>query len=299
MPDASYLIRISALSVGLFAQEVIAAGMEATAAGSTSRGIFLLTSSNQVVFLSYETWRGPLTVNLATEHPLLKAIPLKTRVQLAPESIHIPDTPVVVDLGASPVWTTPPTPPDRLTAEQRMMFLQETARLAVARSAAGFGPVLAAFLALPDPPALSHKEQPLLARLTDLQRALASRDDQKAGEIASGFIGYGRGLTPCGDDLVCGFLLTLNRWAHVLLECDRPPALNKRLSLYAYAHTTALSANLIAAAAAGQADERLLQALDALFSGELSPNDIADRLLAYGSSSGVDALTGFALALSI
>ena len=59
--------------------------------------------------------------------------------------------------------------------------------------------------------------------------------------------------------------------------------------------TTHLSANLIECAIQGQADQRLMNALDGLMTTE---NALAwiDGLLTWGNSSGMDALAGMILA---
>jgi hypothetical protein len=62
--------------------------------------------------------------------------------------------------------------------------------------------------------------------------------------------------------------------------------------------TTTLSANLIEIAAEGEADERLILALDSVFTGDPSPEKTAEMLISYGSSSGMDAFAGLALAVN-
>lgn len=111
------------------------------------------------------------------------------------------------------------------------------------------------------------------------------------------FLGLGRGLTPSGDDLTCGLLLTLNRFGAALAPQVDCAALNAAVLPQAYARTTLLSANLIECASRGQADERLLTALDGLMSGKPEAVSCAALLAGYGNSSGLDALAGMALAI--
>lgn len=109
-------------------------------------------------------------------------------------------------------------------------------------------------------------------------------------------IGFGSGLTPSGDDLIAGFLLARNRYR------DLPPlpydldGFNQALVELAYQKTTLLSANLIECSTLGQADERLILALDGVLAGTLDPASCAKLLLRWGNSSGADALLGMALA---
>jgi hypothetical protein len=59
--------------------------------------------------------------------------------------------------------------------------------------------------------------------------------------------------------------------------------------------TTTVSANLIDCAARGQADERLIRALDGIETGELSALECAHALGSWGNTSGLDALIGMGL----
>ena len=62
--------------------------------------------------------------------------------------------------------------------------------------------------------------------------------------------------------------------------------------------TTTISANLIECAAKGEADERLINIVDGIMTGQPSLEDCVDCVLAWGNSSGTDALIGMALTLS-
>jgi hypothetical protein len=136
---------------------------------------------------------------------------------------------------------------------------------------------------------LDPSDQAILVRIHQLQQSLYVSDIDLAAEQACSLLGYGRGLTPSGDDLIAGLLLAINRWPHLLPDDRRRSTLNDRLVKHAYTHTTALSANIIAAAGRAEADERLIGALDALFTSRLQPAEAARLLLSYGSSSGIDA----------
>jgi hypothetical protein len=293
------MTRISAQSAGLLVQDVLKSSTAATIAGSTSRGLFLFTPSSRVIFLSYETWCSPLTVNIACSQQALREVTTGASVHLSVDAIHIPSANILVDLRSTSNWSAPPTPTIMLSRDQRQIYLREVAALVTAQSNAGFSSLLSTFLTLPAKPALENHDQALLERLYALQQALIARDYTQSSNLASGLLGYGRGLTPSGDDLIAGLLLLLNRWAHIMQTGDDLSNLNTHLTKNAYLRTTALSANIIAAAAAGQADERLIQSLDALFTGQPDSPAAANFLLSYGSSSGVDALLGYAIVLSI
>ncbi len=131
-----------------------------------------------------------------------------------------------------------------------------------------------------------------LARIQAFQKAFSSKNTDKAIAAILPFIGEGQGLTPSGDDFICGVLLILNRWKAVLQPGIDLKRFNSRIIDHALANTTALSANLIELAAKGQADERLIGVVDYLFTGVSSTDDMRAALLSYGSSSGLDTFSG-------
>jgi hypothetical protein len=105
-------------------------------------------------------------------------------------------------------------------------------------------------------------------------------------------------LTPSGDDLVIGLLLSLNRCRDAVWPREDRHKLNRQVVAAAYRNTTTLSANLIECAALGQADERLINAVDSIAYGVVRGPQVVDDLLGWGNSSGVDALAGMAIVLS-
>ena len=110
------------------------------------------------------------------------------------------------------------------------------------------------------------------------------------------FLGVGSGLTPGGDDLVMGFLLRLKRWGHILAPSLNTETIAQGLLPLAYRKTTTLSSNLIECATLGQANERLISALDGLMTGKPDAITCASFLAEWGNTSGLEALVGMALA---
>lgn len=218
-------------------------------------------------------------------------------MQLTPDTIVLPSVDISIDLRHTPIWTAAPAPMLALTENQRRGLLAEVTKLIAARAGNDPGAILLFLLGPVEKTDLSAEQGTLLVYASGLRTALVSRQMSRVTDAASRLLGYGRGLTPSGDDLLTGLLLALNRWTQYQYSRDQLHEINTRLVNIAYTQTTSLSANLIAAAAQGQADERLVTALDALLTAALPPTEIAHRLLSYGSSSGIDALLGMALVL--
>jgi len=109
---------------------------------------------------------------------------------------------------------------------------------------------------------------------------------------ATQLAGLGNGLTPAGDDFLCGVMLwtwlahpTPSEFCRVVVEVAAP-------------RTTTLSAAFLRSAAKGECSAAWHRLLNALASGPHDELDAATvEVLAHGATSGADTLAGF-LALS-
>jgi hypothetical protein len=157
----------------------------------------------------------------------------------------------------------------------------------------GLAAVLPRLTDSPDASSLTAEHAALLNWLEALRRAMQTGDSQLMIDGLTGLLGRGRGLTPSGDDVVIGLLLMLNRW-HTDLAWGM---LNRAVIEAAYRVTTTISANLIECAADGQGDERLVTVADGIVTGRPAIEECVECVLEWGSSSGLDALAGMAIAL--
>jgi hypothetical protein len=277
---------MNALSIGSAGMKVTSIGGEAKVIGVTSRGLFL-SIEQRVLFVSFERWRGPLTINV--EQPFDCAI--GEGVRLSSTRLIFPA--IEVDLSTTNVWQAPAASAASPSPDEQLRALRHVAREVLARnSGAGLGVLLAHLLDLPEKQALSAIEAAQLARLIQLRDSLHNAPFDQATELIEGLLGLGRGLTPSGDDVTIGLLLMLNRWQR---ERDWR-TLNQRAIDLAYRRTTTLSANLIECAAEGEADERLINVVDGLVAGTPPIEECVGCVLGWGNSSGSDVLVGLALA---
>ena len=149
------------------------------------------------------------------------------------------------------------------------------------------------------------RETPLgriaLPLLRLLLRASRERDMAEIERAARGLAGLGPGLTPSGDDTLGGFI-------GVLALAESPPDIdamaNKRLAETiadaARPRSTLLSATLLAHAARGEVAEQVGELLVALTQPQEADAMVlqaAERVLAFGASSGGDTLLGLLLGL--
>ncbi|MBN2548672.1 MAG: DUF2877 domain-containing protein [Anaerolineales bacterium] len=290
-------------TAGAAALQYLQNAEKASVLGITSRGVFLRLPGERVVFLSTERWRGPLTLNLAGKAAPLQNLAIGAAAQVSEMRITFPQTNLVISLVGTMPWTAYPPESAPLPFEKRLHHLYETARLLLVTQqtsdplhpSSPLAALLPALLGWQDG---SRRPDPAQSvRLASLQAALRSRQAPAVAAALGSWLGLGVGLTPSGDDLAIGLLLALSRWgAGLETGLEAGDILADLLPLAQY-KTTLLSVNLLECAAHGQADERLLQALDELVSGSLPPSACSRLLADYGHTSGLDALVGIAAVL--
>ncbi len=122
--------------------------------------------------------------------------------------------------------------------------------------------------------------------------ALAASDRQTAAVAATRLLGLGRGLTPSGDDWLCGFfsLLLAARCAGLCIP-EETDAVTQAVLAAAPTRTSEISRAYLAAALGGKYCTVYAAAAAAcLGEGDFAP--YADTALRMGASSGTDTLCG-------
>jgi len=121
-------------------------------------------------------------------------------------------------------------------------------------------------------------------------------DAAAAKQAASALVGLGPGLTPSGDDALCGFMLG-RRLSGVASAAD---AAVNAVASGATGLTTDVSAVQLALAAQGRFGEPLLEVAEALAGGFTPQLRVAvARCLSQGATSGADGLLGLAAGASL
>jgi hypothetical protein len=292
------LLRV--VSAGSTALNVLQTSPEAFVMGTTSRGIYIKTSEKWVVFISLEPFRGPLTLTLNNANLPLSQLTTGTPVYIDSRSSSISIDSFVISTNGCAEWVPPRTPTHYLPGSERRKRVAIFAEEALKRKKwAGFSPTIPFILNLPDAPApTSLRLPPKREEVLHVRRCIKERDVPNLSSLLIRFLGVGQGLTPSGDDFLIGLMSALNRWMAPLWPAKNLSSLNHQIVEAAYQRTTFLSANLIECATLGQADERLINALDWIMCGVIREPEFVSQLLGWGSSSGMDAFVGMATALS-
>ena len=138
----------------------------------------------------------------------------------------------------------------------------------------------------------ARSDRMLAARFAALLDALATPGADLAPRVGA-LVGLGQGLTPSGDDLLCGVALALPQsgaWG--------PRRSDLVAAIAASAHSTVpLSASFLADAGQGQARSQIHQLISALSTGIDVPGAV-EGVLTIGHRSGHDLLTGLLSGLS-
>jgi hypothetical protein len=119
-----------------------------------------------------------------------------------------------------------------------------------------------------------------------------------AGDLASGvrmISGCGFGLTPSGDDFICGMLVGFRLLEQV---CGRDLSKKIETVYHAAESDSFLSRNFLAMAYQGCVDARMKALLSALISGdEVVTRERTESVISVGETSGADLLTGLLMTL--
>jgi len=267
---------LSITSLGAIARRAIAQAQDATVWGVTSRGIFLHLSSGWVIFLSNEQFRGPLTLNSNLSSRLFQNLRPGLTVNICSNRLIFNTLEIEVDTDSAVIWSAlaPRTVSPASLAGRFDRLKSIYRKVRAARGDTLSGKLLSDSMIA---------GRPAISRITT---------------ALENYLGLGEGLTPAGDDLVLGFLLAINRWGDLLYHDLDVHKINIAIQQAAYQKTNTLSANLIECASLGQADERLVLALDGILTGEPDPETCITHLLSWGHTSGANALTGMKLAIT-
>lgn len=300
-PKRSTKMYYEAECIGNLAYESLSKNQDGSVFGLTSRGAFIKTDSKWLNFLSFESFRGPLTINLPISEGASPPVSRGMNLQIAAGEITFPDAGLVVSIQDPVIWQPkPPSLPSLPVSERRTQIISSAERILAIKKEIGLAGLLPKLQIFPSG---LHQDQeypfPLQAEIQELQSKTMSSSRVPAAEPLINLLGSGSGLTPSGDDLVCGVLLALNRWKNVIINGHDLDRLNQEVVEAAYLKTTTISANLIECATLGLADERLIEALDWLMSGREKETPLINKMLDWGSSSGIDVFIGFVVALSV
>jgi hypothetical protein len=233
---------------------------------------------------------------------ILRSLHTGMNVLIGDGGLLIPDANLSLCLPPLPPWEPRPAVEGRrwrrMTIVQQGLLLAH--HLADQHQQNGLGS-LAGPLLLKQSVPKTPLERLALPKLRLLARASWQLDRAGIEAAAYGLAGLGPGLTPAGDDALAGFAAVMALLSPYL-SADAVPRkhIAQTLMTVARSGTTKLSAVLLTHAARGEVSEQLGQMLLALALPIEQSEQVlraAQRLLAFGATSGSDTLLGILLGL--
>ena len=289
MDDNGYL---TTNAIGHAAHEILQTETNANGCGNTSKGLFAVTDNKRILFISHQTFRGPFTININEKIPARQAISHdNTHLLLSPDQIRFSQSALEIRINPQThIWF--PMILNKLdfnleTFINRCKLIEREMISQLTNQESDFTSCLYRNIANQD-----QVQENQTNINNNLKSALYSRNKVAVNESLSNLLGCGEGLTPSGDDFICGFLLAAHAWNEILFPGFALQKTIGKIVDVAKEKTTTLSANLITCAASGSADERIIRCVEWLNSGNDSVALIMKELQSYGSSSGLDTLAG-------
>ena len=272
--------RIQALAIGHAARNVLHEETQAYTCGNTSKGIFALTDNKRLLFITHLPYNGPFTTNTERKILGIDQITHHTRLLLSKDAILFDQSALEITITRNiSIWKpTPLTTSDFNPNGFVDRYKEINQRLSKH---------------------LANRESTDLNIIRNHLLNITPFSLVSAFEIFPEILGYGKGLTPSGDDFICGFTLSLHAWKDILFPGEDVQPLVNRIVHLAFRKTTSISANLISVAAEGSADERILDSIRWLHIGSGTSENIMKELLTYGSSSGIDTLAGILACIQV
>lgn len=283
------------INIGDCAYDRLQRNIKAQVVGATSKGIFLQDTQGKIVFITCEKYRGPLTLNLSGRYKLRDVFTIGDCCQSDGRYLQFPKCDILIQNKVS-IWRPPPIKFTNSTfddAKERCLILAK--KLIETYDNSIFIPFLNAIAKRPNDNSVAGNEW--IIEAYRLLPGINEADIMGMSEIIPGLIGYGPGLTPSGDDFICGYALAsfyLSKLTNFSIG-KHELVINHKQSLDK--QTTNLSAQIIHCAIMGKADERLTNSLRWVAHGGPGIENIKEELLTYGSSSGIDSYAGILSAM--
>jgi hypothetical protein len=265
----------------------------------------LRSATRQIVSVVASRWNGPLTVCVTTLPHITPGI----RARLRDAELEVGR--IVISFEEARPWTLRTPQPEMLDPRVLQRDLDTLRHQVRAAARGGLAEALESMwsgwnrceAAVNRSPTRGDVASSWLVRgrqeIALLREALARQDRVEIGWRAIGLLGLGPGLTPAGDDVLCGLLAGLSVLGRRSIRhgnrcAGARAALADSIVAEAPRRTTSFSRTLLQAATRGVATEPLLQILETVGGGTRLRG--VDEVLMLGHSSGRDMLTGALLA---
>jgi len=265
--------------------------------GHTSNGIFLKLDGEKILFLTNSSSLGPVNIITDQKLPDLWKQHSIINIEFSRQKLLFehPSQPLILE--PYEIWTIPNPPAYAISPdEQNKRLVQAGNQLMIIKNGEGFSPFLSALQGK----TLTDIDSKLLDTwnaILEVKTALISLDELNFLQNSKKLVGFGRGLTPSGDDFLSGLLFTLNRINNDFIPRLWLNKIQQQILEFSREKTNAVSFSLLYCATKGSADFRVQQLVEPLINEDVIFQDQAINIARWGNSSGLDLFIGVAIAL--
>ncbi len=274
-------------SIGNIAYNILTTKNEFIFFGQTSKGIFLLSDQNNIIFISIESFKGPYTINCTNLQNNIPICSKETNIFTTNEQIIFQNPSITFSKNFKTNIFDP-----QLSIVYSYQQIINNIKKFIQNSNLSNNEYLVNSLQLIDLPETTKSlTNPKIQIILAIKIALQQNSEKQLFAAFTKLIGVGNGLTPSGDDFITGVILSETIIKDREFSNDFKQSLIKEMLL----KTTLISANLIEAAFQKKADERILNLIKEICADEFSNIDALNQLTTWGNSSGIDTLAGIIL----
>jgi hypothetical protein len=286
--------------IGSIAQQWLLKNQQAEVFGTTSGGIFVhLLPDYQTIYLTNYPDFGPININL--KNPIPKQWEKGKKLEIRFDQFMLLFQNGLNELSFSEfeIWQNQPALPLTINVEDFWIRVKKTSQqLFLIKGDHGFTSLLPMVYS----DGASKVESSLIQiweQIQSLKKSLFQKDTHAFLTNAKNLISYGRGLTPSGDDFLCGLIYCLRRKDRFLQYQEFLDLIQPEIIRMASEQTTSISTSLLYGCFLGEAHSRIENMTDALTSSECAFTNQAMRMAGWGSSSGADTTLGIIIASQV
>lgn len=284
---------------GRCAQKLLMHNITLTVIAVHSRSVYLRCQSGRLLMLCPDSY-GTVPFGIALcDFDALRAI----REFLVGESVYVRDGVLcfsdMTEIEIRSVsCSKEETKPCELPSMKAVEFCSEYAQGNASRR--GIFPCLPVLICMGTPLADANTYALCVASEADrIERAFAQGDTQTLSASLRRLVGLGLGLTPSGDDFICGMSYAFNHLAHLVPRCRNYPDMLRDAVTPHFERTSEVSCEYLRCAFDGEhfdVIDDVLYTLGLPFD-RARIQDSTDKLLTVGASSGSDILCGMLFAI--
>lgn len=299
---------LQATSLGHMVRSWLADGpVEARVHGVFRTSFNVLLESGFLVTFLDQPRRGPANIVVPGLDALLGCLEPGQLARLSLSAVVLPEPALCLDLSSAQLWRGTWLPAEKGIDAEGCRTRIDTASQIAEEHGDMLGHLGSTSNQNPKKAALPETQSPMRRQVrAQLQTAMQglcmaalAEDVDLALACAQQMIGLGPGLTPSGDDVLSGVLLTLHLAGRAAGSCTEwLQRVSVGISAMAPGRTSLVSSTQLHLAARGEADEVTGRAITAILWGEPDLSASVEALLEVGSTSGSDILVGISAAAS-